>query len=195
MFQANRAGADTRSGGSFAGRIFFGCILSFAFVATAAAVNIDGRIDPKEWEGAQRVTEFRKVQPLNGEPGSLSTEAWILSTPDGLAVAFRCTQPASVPRTRQRVQRDFIDQVDRVNVMIDFDGDHRTGYDFTISSTDGIFDAVITNEVEFKSDWDASFQHAVSEDEHAWTVEVLIPWHIAPMRSVKGDTRTVGLYL
>src|SRR5688500_1160726 len=110
---------------------------------SAAAVTIDGRVGADEWQGAQHVTDFRKVQPLNGEPASHATEAWILATPEGLAVAFRNAQPASVPRTRQRVQRDFDAQVDRVNVMLDFDGDGLTGYGFTISSTDGIYDAVI----------------------------------------------------
>ena len=62
-------------------------------------------------------------------------------------MAFRNTQPASVPRTQQRVQRDFEEQVDRVNVMVDFDGDRRTGYNFRVSSTDGIYDGVITNEI------------------------------------------------
>ncbi len=119
------------------------CLLA----APAAAVTIDGRIDAQEWAGARHVTDFRKVQPLNGEPASLPTEVWILATPEGLAVAFRNIQPPSVPRTQQRVQRDFEEQVDRVNVMVDFDGDHRTGYDFTISSTNGIFDAIITNEI------------------------------------------------
>ena len=158
------------------------------------AVQIDGRIDPVEWKDARHVTEFRKVQPLNGEPASLATEAWILATPDGLAVAFRNTQPASVPRTLQRVQRDFEDQVDRINVMIDFDGDHRSGYDFTVSSTDGVADATITNENNFNDDWDGNWSHAVSSDDEGWSVEVLLPWHLAPMRQA-GDKRTVAIYL
>jgi hypothetical protein len=162
--------------------------------SSAAAVEIDGRLGDAEWQGAQRVTDFRKVQPLNGEPASHATEAWVLATPDGLAVAFRNTQPASVPRTRQRVQRDFDAQVDRVNVMIDFDGDGLTGYGFTISSTDGIYDAVISNQQSFNSDWDGNWRHAVSEDDVAWTVELLIPWHIASMRET-GGTRTLKIYL
>ena len=164
------------------------CLLA----APAAAVTIDGRIDAQEWAEARRVTDFRKVQPLNGEPASLPTEVWILATPEGLAVAFRNIQPPSVPRTQQRVQRDFEEQVDRVNVMVDFDGDHRTGYDFTISSTNGIFDAIITNESQFNSDWDGNWQHQVGGDDEAWTVEVLIPWHIASMRESAGDVRTIG---
>jgi len=160
----------------------------------AHAVQIDGRIDPDEWQGAQHVTDFRKTMPLNGEPASLATEAWILATPEGLAVAFRNVQPPEVPRTQQRVQRDFDESVDRINVMIDFDGDHRTGYDFCVSSTDGLYDAIVSNENNFNSDWDGNWPHAVRSDEQTWTVEVLIPWSIAPMRQAEVN-RTLNIYL
>ena len=168
---------------------------AFGLLAVPAhAVEIDGKLGVDEWKDAQHVTEFRKTQPLNGEPASLATEAWVLATPDGLAVAFRCIQPASVPRTMQRLQRDYDEQVDRVNVMLDFDGDHRSAFDFTISITDGITDAIITNENNFNNDWDGNWRHAVTTDDEGWTVEVLLPWHLAPMRNA-GDTRTLGIYL
>jgi hypothetical protein len=166
-----------------------------AFAQPAFAVEIDGKVDLQEWQGAKYISDFRKVQPLNGDPASLATEAWVLGTPEGLAVAFRNTHPASVPRTRQRVQRDFEEQVDRVNLMIDFDGDGRTGYAFMLSSTDGIYDAVISNEQNFNEDWDGNWRHAISEDESGWTAELLIPWHIASMREAVGDTRTLKIYL
>jgi hypothetical protein len=177
---------------------FTRCAASILLSLTAGgamAVEIDGRIGAQEWDGAKYLTEFRKVQPLNGDPSSLQTEAWVLATQDGLAVAFRNTHPASVPRTLQRVQRDFEDQVDRVNVMIDFDGDGRTGYSFTVASTDGIADAIISNEQEFNDDWDGNWRHAVGEYDGGWVAEVLIPWHIAPMREATGDTRTLKLYV
>ncbi len=161
----------------------------------AGAITIDGRIEPGEWDGARHVTDFRQTQPLTGEPGSLPTQAWILAVPEGLAVAFRATQPAAVARTRQRVQRDFEAPVDRVNVMVDFNGDGRTGYDFTLSSTNGLFDAVITNESQFAKDWDGSVRHAVSEDADGWNAEILIPWHTAPMHRAEGGERTIGIYL
>jgi Domain of unknown function (DUF5916) len=166
-----------------------------ALTTPALALEIDGRLDSQEWLGARHITEFRKTQPLNGEPASLTTEAWVLATPQGLAIAFRNNQPSSVPRTRQRLQRDFEEQVDRINVMIDFDGDHRTGYNFTVSSTDGIYDAIVTNESVFNADWDGNWRHAVGEDNENWTAEVLIPWHIASMREASGDTRTLRIYL
>jgi hypothetical protein len=166
-----------------------------ALAAPASAIEVDGRIDPAEWAGAQHITEFRQTQPLTRAPGTQPTEAWILATPEGLAVAFRNVQPASVPRTRQKVRRDFEDQVDRVNLMVDFDGDGRTGYNFVVSSTDGINDAIVTNENHFNEDWDGNWKHAVSEDADSWSVEILIPWYTAPMHKADGDLRRMKVYL
>ena len=166
-----------------------------AFGVPAMAVEIDGRIDPQEWAGAQRVDDFRLTQPLSRAAAPQPTEAWILSTPDGLAVALRNTQPQGVPRTRQRSGRDGMGPVDRVNINLDFDGDGRTGYNFCVSLSNSIADEVITNENNFKDDWDGNWRHATSEDEAGWSVEVLIPWHIAPMRDGVSGQRTIGVNL
>lgn len=168
---------------------------SLAAPVCASAVEIDGVIDPVEWSEATRITDFRRAIPLTGEPASLPTQAWILATPDGLAIAFRNEHPVSVPRTEQRVQRDFEDEVDRVDVMIDFDGDSRVGYIFTLSSTDAIYDATLSNEREINPDWDGVWAHAVARADTGWTAEILIPWHIAPMRSATGSTRTLKIYV
>jgi hypothetical protein len=163
--------------------------------ATAFAVDIDGVIGVEEWREAQHITDFRKTRPLTGEVGTYLTEAWVLATPDGLAVAFHNVQPPSVARSNERVQRDFESQVDRNNLIVDFDGDGRTAYNFRISSTDGINDCILTGEQNFNKDWDGNWRHAVKSDAQGWSVEVLIPWAIAPMREAKGGTRTVKLYL
>ena len=161
----------------------------------AFALDIDGKVDPTEWSGAQRVDDFRMTQPLTREPSRHATEAWYMATADGLAFAFRNHQPSDVPRTRQRFQRDDNGNVDRVNVYVDFDGDGRSGYNFMLALSDGIGDGTIANENQFNADWDGAWQHAVSEDEDSWSAEILIPWHIAPMRRSEGDTRTIGLSL
>jgi len=167
------------------------CLLVLA--APALAVDIDGKLSPGEWQDARHITEFRTTQPLTGTAPTYPSEAWILSTPDGLAIAIHNSIPASVPRTQQRVQRDFSDPVDRINVIIDFDGDHRTAYNFRVTSTDGIWDGVVTNEKDFNPDWDGNWRHAVTTDADGWTAELLIPWHIASMREAK-DVRTIGVY-
>jgi hypothetical protein len=168
---------------------------SAAFACPAAALEIDGRIDAQEWSAAQRVDDFRLTQPLTREPAKYKTEAWYMATEDGLAVAFRNTQPAEVPRTKQRFQRDRNGNVDRVNIYVDFDGDGRGGYNFMLALSNDIGDSTISNENQFNADWDGAWRHAVSEDEQGWSAEMLIPWHIAPMRDSDGQTRTIGLAL
>ena len=163
--------------------------------AGACALTIDGHIDPAEWQDAQRITDFRLTQPLSRAPAPHRTEAWILATEQGLAVGFRNTQPASVPRTRQRVRRDQDVQADRVNVFVDFDGDGRAGYNFTVLLSDSIVDTTIANENQFNDDWDGDWLHAVAENGDTWSAEFLIPWHIAPMRAVEGDKRIIGISL
>ena len=166
-----------------------------AFATPALAVEIDGRIDPAEWQGAQHVTDFKLTQPLSRAPAPYPTEAWILATPQGLAIGFKNTQPANVARTRQRTQRDQGGNADRVNVYVDFDGDARTGYNFTVLLSGSIIDTTITNENQFNNDWDGDWRHATSEDGDTWSAELLLPWHIAPMQKADGDTRTIGLSL
>lgn len=161
----------------------------------AFAVEIDGRIDSAEWQGARHVTDFRLTQPLSRAAAPYPTEAWILATPEGLAIGFRNTQTAAVPRTRQRAQRDQGGNADRVNVYVDFDGDARTGYNFTVLLSGSIIDTTITNENQFNNDWDGDWRHATSEDGDTWSVELLLPWHIAPMQKADGDMRTIGLSL
>lgn len=167
----------------------------FASTADASSIVVDGKISEAEWAGAQHVTDFKLVQPLTGADTPYPTEAWILSTPEGLAVGFRNTQTAAVPRTRERTRRDGDAQVDRVNLMVDYDGNGGVGYNFTLSLANGIQDAVISSENNFNNDWDGIWTYAVSEEGGTWSAEMLIPWYIAPMQKATGDTRTIGIYL
>ena len=147
-----------------------------------AALRIDGVPDEPEWTHAQHITDFRIVQPLTLAVSKEATEAWILATPEGLAVAMHVTQSAGVPRSRQRTERDQFASVDRVNLVIDYDGDGGTGYNFTLTLGQGVMDAVVVNENVFLQDWDGDWQHAIAEQPDGWTVEMLIPWHVAPMK-------------
>ena len=177
--------------------LFTSLLAASAALASPCAygLEIDGRIDPEEWRGAQRIDDFRLTQPLSRAAASQPTEAWLLATPDGLAVAFRNHQPAGVPRLRQHTQRDGNATVDRVNLYVDFDGDGRAGYNFTVTLANSIVDTTITSENQFNDDWDGDWRHATAEDEGGWSAEMLIPWHIAPMRDVADGTRTLGIEL
>ncbi len=168
----------------------------FSGLGAAHAVTIDGVIDAEEWEGAQRFDAFVAVQPLTlaAAPADRRAEAWLKSTPEGIAVAVRAWHPAGVAQTRTRIPRDGKTPADRFNLMLDLNADGRAGYAFTITAAGDITDESITNESSFSYDWDSSWQHAAADFDGGYSVEWLIPWSIAQMRDSRAPTRTIGVY-
>lgn len=161
--------------------------------AQAQTLRIDGRSDEPQWRDAHVFRDFKRTQPYTLDTASVMTEARLLSTPEGIAFAFRCEQPATFQRVKPFTPRDRIRNADRVNVNIDFDADGKIGYNFTVSLSNSIEDAIITDENQFSTDWDADWQHAVQEDEAGWSVEILLPWTIAGMRGSDTPTREIAV--
>lgn len=162
----------------------------------SGAIKLDGRVDEPEWSEALRFDDFKVTDPYRltaPEPG-LGTQARLLSTPDGIAVAFLVEQRPGVARVKPRLERDQRRESDRVNFIIDFDGDGRTAYSFTVGLSGSIQDGVVTNEREINLDWDTDWTWAVSEGEQGWQAEMLIPWSVASMRGVEQPTRKVAVY-
>ncbi len=161
-----------------------------------AAIVVDGRADEVEWAQALRYDAFKVTDPyrLNTPDAGMETRARLLSTPEGIAVAFLVEQKAGVARVKPRLQRDQRREADRVNFMIDFDGDGRTAYSFTVGLSGSIQDGVVTNERDLNLDWDTDWTWAVSETEAGWQAEMLIPWSVASMRGAEQPTRKVAVY-
>ncbi|MDO5505704.1 MAG: DUF5916 domain-containing protein [Pseudoxanthomonas suwonensis] len=171
-------------------------LLALLPVASAFAIQVDGRIDPDEWRDAVHVTDFRMVEPFTGADSPYPTEAWYMATPQGLAVGFRNRTPAGVEQPRQFSRRDEVPNIDRVNLMIDFNGDGQTGYSFMVTASGGIEDTIIgSGGTVWDSDWDGDWRHAVVDGQEQWSAELLIPWSIAPMPRAVDGKRTIGLYL
>ena len=49
------------------------------------------------------------------------------------------------------------------------------------------------NENEMNDDWDGDWKQATTVQEDGWTSEILIPWSIAPMKSVSTEEREIGI--
>ncbi|HEY0661589.1 MAG TPA: DUF5916 domain-containing protein [Lysobacter sp.] len=169
-------------------------LLAHSGLAGAATLTIDGQLDEPEWAGAQRFGDFRVTAPYTlGEPAQ-RTEARLLSTPEGIAVAFINTQPATVPALRPRLERDQSRPTDLNNFIIDFDGDGKVAYGFAVLRSGSIQDYVVTSEIKFNYDWNSDWTHAVREGADTWTVELLIPWSVTAMRDGDASTRKVNVH-
>src|SRR5690349_5334640 len=109
-----------------------------------AAINVDGIPDEADWQQAQTLGPLVTVQPLTQATPAQPTNVRLLSTPEGLAFAFVNQHADGTPRVKPRSLRDQGGNADRVNVMIDFDGDGKLGYNFMVSLSDSIDDLVIS---------------------------------------------------
>lgn len=176
-------------------RIAIAFVASFAG-ATHAAIVVDGKLDEPEWEQAHRYDDFKITQPyqLTAPADGLGTHARLLSTPQGIAVAFVLEQAPKVQRIKPRLERDEVRNSDRVTFNIDFDADGRTAYAFTVGLSGSIQDGVLTNENVLDTDWDTAWSSAVIESDTGWQVEMLIPWSVATMRGPDTANRTVAVY-
>ncbi len=166
-----------------------------ASAAAQAAIDVDGRLDEPEWQAAKLFDEFVSIDPLTREPGPYRTEARVLALPEGLAVGITAMVPRAM-RTYGRSTRDAARMdADPARIVVDFEGTGRVAYEFTVSLSNSIRDGIILNQNQASYDWDGTWEHAVTEDDRAWYVEVLLPWTVAPTAAGKGDTRTIGLWL
>jgi hypothetical protein len=158
-----------------------------------AAIVVDGVPDEPEWQQAQVFDQFVVTEPYTLGPPRYPTQARMLGTPQGIAIAFVVEQPAGVPRQHTHTARDADIPGDRVNVWIDFDADGVIAYNFTVGLTGAQQDATVTSETHYSNDWDGDWQSAVAETAQGWSVEILIPWNVASMRGSDSPTRTVAV--
>ncbi|MCZ6831309.1 MAG: DUF5916 domain-containing protein [Gammaproteobacteria bacterium] len=146
-----------------------------------AGITLDGILDEPEWRQARSFDAFVTTEPLTVEPAKYHTEALLYTDAEGIYVGFRNYQPAGVKRVQRRFARDTDIAADRVFVGIDFDGNGKSGYDFTVGAANTILDGVFNNEKNYSKDWDGIWYSQTSQDDEYWYVEILIPWTVAPM--------------
>jgi hypothetical protein len=174
----------------------WGCalLLALAAVRAPAAIVLDGKLDEPEWQQAQRLADFKTTEPNTQAAPRLATVALVHSDENGLYVGFICDQPPAVERARTQGQRDQYIAGDRVNAVIDFDGNGTSAYEFTAHLGGGKVDGAISRQLVYNYDWDADWDYAVSETADQWFVEYRIPWNVAPMGPVRDGKQDVGVF-
>jgi hypothetical protein len=174
---------------------FFYLLFTFScsFFASAAIV-VDGKLDEELWESAQVLENFVITEPLTGERSPYKTIAKITSDENGLYIGVINHQPTSIPRVKTRFARDSWMAADRNVVIIDFDGNGKTAYEFTVSLSNSQQDGVVSEETKFQYDWDGTWYSATSEDGDYWINEIQIPWSTVPMTKAEG-IRHIGVYV
>jgi hypothetical protein len=154
---------------------------------------VDGLLDEAEWQSAAKIEDFRATEPLTRDPDPDGAVFRYYTDEKGIHAAFVVKQRA--PARKNRTARDNAGDNDRVNVTIDFNGDGKTAYQFAVTRAGTLIDGISSDPEITSFDWDAAWQAAVTDQGEGYTVEYLIPWSVAPMKTVAGKERTVAMYV
>ncbi len=158
-------------------------------------IVLDGQLAEAEWVEARVLDDFRVTEPLTRDRPSHDTVARVLAQPEALYIAVRVNHPENL-RIRGRSPRDarFM-EADPVTVMVDFEGQGTTAYEFTVSLSGSIRDGTVLPPNVISYDWDGVWYSAVAEDQTGWTVEIELPWSVAPMRESADGMRRIGVFV
>jgi len=145
----------------------------------AGEIVLDGKIDEPIWSKAQNFSSFVVTSPDTGLKPRVNTTVRIVTTDEGLYIAFENQQKKS-KRSRKYSGKDQHTSADFNVVAIDFSGQGDTVYEFVTTLGNGSMDGVYSRGNNFDGDWEGAWDFSIYEDEVNWYSEVFIPWTIAP---------------
>lgn len=139
------------------------------------AINIDGKLDEAAWQAAAPITDFKQLDPNEGQPVSERTEARILIDDDAIYVGIRLFDREPSKIQRQLARRDESIDGDIVEVTFDSYHDHRTAYLFRLSAGGARRDATVSANGNSDNSWDAVWEGNATVDSLGWSAEFRIP--------------------
>ena len=172
---------------------FFLLLIIYSSSFYSFAMNIDGLLNESEWENAQEFDDFLTVYPNNQSKPKYKTNVKYFSTSEGIYFGITNSQPISEQTLQQHSRDYFYADVDRVVLMIDFEGKGNVGYEFTVSLGDSLRDAIVINENEISQNWDSIWFAKTHQNSNEWFAEYFIPWGVAPIPEETSDKRKLKI--
>ena len=165
---------------------------SVVAVRRAGAIAIDGRLDDAAWSAASPITEFRQIDPDEGQPASQRTEVRFLYDDDALYVGARMWDSEGAAGVRTRlVRRDASFDSDYFEIVVDGFHDHLSRAFFDLNPSGSKDDYIGIGTSCCDNSWDPVWEAATSIDDKGWTAEIRIPF--SQLRFPRDSVQTWGL--
>jgi len=150
-------------------------------------IVLDGKVNEAIWSSAKVFSSFVVTSPDTGLKPKLNTRVRVLTTNDGLYIAFE-NQQEKAQRSRKYSGKDQHTSADFNSVAIDFSGQGDTIYEFVTTLGNGSMDGIYSRGNNYDDDWEGAWDFKISEDENNWYSEIFIPWTIAPFPLANKDS-------
>jgi hypothetical protein len=137
---------------------------------------IDGILDDEAWADAPSFDNFLQVNPVEGGPPSERTVVRLLFDSENIYIGIRCLDSDPGRITATQLRRDApLNADDRVGVTIDTFLDRSNGYFFETNPIGAKRDALLSNNMTERVEWDGIWYSRSNIDEEGWSVEMQIP--------------------
>ncbi len=159
---------------------------------------IDGKLDESAWKFASPATDFIQLEPLQGQPATHETFAYVLYDDTYLyvgIVAMKSDMQSLAITATRRDSRMFSD--DFVQVELDTYHDHRNCYVFALNALGTQVDGRVANEGSGMGHnssayaWDCDWQGRAWRASDRWSAEFAIPF--AELRFPKAEQAIWGI--
>ena len=157
--------------------------------------KIDGHLSDTCWSGNGWLGDFTQQQPNEGKPGSQRTEFKILYDNHYLYVAIRAHDKQPDQMDIRIARRDDF-AGDCVGMCFDSYYDHRTGYEFNLTSGGTKIDLIQMDtgaDWYIDRNWDAVWDGKTAVTDSAWTAEMRIPFN--QLRFADKEEQVWGLHV
>src|SRR5690242_12803602 len=161
-------------------------------VRRSTAISLDAKLDEDAWKSATPITDFRQIDPDEGQPASQRTEVRFLFDEDALYIGAKMYDLEGGNGVVTRlVRRDGSFDSDFFELVIDAYHDHlsRAFFDLNPSGSKNDYIGIGTSCCD--NSWDPVWEAATSIDAEGWTAEIRIPF--SQLRFSRGSVQTWGL--
>ena len=149
-------------------------------IATATKVGeppaIDGLLNEDMWQDASPLGGFVQAEPLEGLPGSESTEVRLLYDNEAIyiGVTLYDRDPSLIVTTETRRDAN-LEEMDSFQVIFDTFHDRQNGFVFGTNVAGAQYDAQVRDQGDQESNWDGSWDVRTSMSPTGWNAEFRIP--------------------
>ena len=158
-------------------------------------LNVDGVLDEAAYQTSP-ITGLIQTLPLEGEPASERTEAWVFYDDENLYLVCRCWDSAPPEEwIANEMRRDTpqLRQNDTFGALFDTFHDRRNGFNFYTNPLAARADQWITDEGNPNSDWNPVWSVRTGRFDGGWTAEMAIPFK--SLRYLSGEGQTWGIQI
>jgi hypothetical protein len=135
---------------------------------------IDGILNDECWKTGEWASDFTQWVPKEGAKPSQKTEVKILYDDKNIYIAIRAYDNEPDKMIRKAGKRDEF-AGDQCGITFDSYHDHRTGFEFDLTSAGQKIDLVLTNPSNADFNWNAVWYGKTGIEDSAWTAEFEIP--------------------